>query len=243
MNWNKEEIFETLKEILGEKADGIYISYDTVDSAAEDLFYADSELTKPICNSFNTMVKTGLTRIVLIPNNKDYVIKLPVTGVYGNIYDEYGCDDPENCEIKKYVDLEEYNVFDNEQVIYDNLFSESKEVFSLSIYIGNFNNIPVYIQEKVDQIRFDMMPSISKEDSKKVSTLTSRHHYKEFVERPLTDDFIISLINLYGEEAAGYILEDCKNIDDLHTNNYGYTKEGKPVIFDFAGFDGEMYEW
>lgn len=243
MNWKAEDIFRILEEVLGKKADGVYISYDTIDCAAEDLFYSDSELTHPICNTFDVMVKSGLTRVCLVPNDTDYVIKLPVTGVYGNIYDEYGCGDPKDCDIKMYVDMEEHDIFDIEQSIYDSLLSESKEVFCPCTFVGNFNGIPVYIQPKVEKIQFYLTNFLNEEDSKRVSALTSRHHYKENVARPLTDDFIMSLINLYGEEAAGYILEDCKTIDDLHTNNYGYTKDGKPIIFDFAGFDGEMYEW
>ena len=243
MNWNTKEIFEILKEVLGEKADGIYISYDNVDMAAEDLFYSDSDLSSPICNTFDVMVKTGLTRICLVPNEKDYVIKLPITGVYGNIHDEYGCGNVEECDIKMYVDLDEYNVFDYEQAIYNSLLSESKEVFCPCTYIGNFNGIPVYVQPKIEKIQYDVMSFLNEEEVKAVSALTSRHHYKDSVDRPLTDDFIMKLINLYGEEAAGYILEDCKQIDDLHTNNYGYTSDGKPIIFDFAGFNGEMYAW
>lgn len=243
MAWNKEEIFEILADILGDNADGVYISYDNVDFGAEDLFYSDRELLTPICNSFNARVAAGMTRLVIIPNDKDYVIKLPITGVYGNIENEYDCRDIEECEVKMFVDLDEYNAFESEQLIYNSLFSESKKVFLLSEFVGDFQGIPVYVQEKVTQIRGDIMPVISEEESLRVSEVSSKHLYKESVERSLEDDFILSLINFYGEEATGWILEDCKNIDDLHYNNYGYTKDGRPVIFDFAGFDGEMYEW
>lgn len=243
MNYTTSEVFEIVSQILGDYADGIFASYDKIDSGADDPLYSDSQLTRIINSNSIAKISSGITRIAIIPFGKDYVIKMPITGIYGNPCYGYGCDDIENCEILKYVNFEDFNIFDTEQAIYDSLFLESRKVFIPCFFIGKFNGIPVYIQEKVERLQADMQITLTNEESSIVKTLTSSKNYGDFVSHPLDDDFIMAMIKEYGIEAVGYILEDCKNLDDLHCNNYGYTKNGCPVIFDFAGYDGEMYEW
>lgn len=242
MKWNKDEVFGIVRTILGENIDGVFMSYDQVENNDTDLIYTDTDFTFSVEATEDIGFAAGCTRICLIPKDKDYVIKIPVTGLYGDPDMEYGYENLEDCEIISTVNLEEYNVFDKEQAIYDSLLSESKDVFLPSIFVGEYCGIPIYIQEKVAKKEANMMSfSLSEAAATSVKKVVSEHKYDEFVDKPLYNDFIWSMITFYGEEATGFILEDCKNIDDLHSNNYGYLKDGRPVIFDFAGYDDKMY--
>ena len=133
MNWNKDEVFEIVRTMLGENIEGIFMSYDQVENSCEDLIYTNTDFTFAIEATEEIGFAAGITRICLIPKDKDYVIKMPITGLYGDPDMEYGYECLEDCEIVSSVNLDEYNVFDQEQAIYDNLFSESKNVFLILI--------------------------------------------------------------------------------------------------------------
>ena len=51
-------------------------------------------------------------------------------------------------------------------------------------------------------------------------------------------EWIVDAIAAFGEDAVLKLISfiDLEGITDLHTSNYGYTLDGKPVIFDYAGW-------
>lgn len=80
-----KEIEEILEYMLGKNATGIYCDTAEIEGDGYEEFY--SEVSE---NGFRHLIEdvegisvaSGVTRLVLIPHNKDYVIKLPIMATY-----------------------------------------------------------------------------------------------------------------------------------------------------------------
>ena len=96
MLYNKEEVFGLLKKLFG-KFDEVLIPYSNLNDDAEDPFcfsscfdtfqYAQDDTYDK--NFGDIEFGTGATKFVIIPENADYVIKLPITGIYEYTLDTY----------------------------------------------------------------------------------------------------------------------------------------------------------
>lgn len=232
-------------DFIALKEDGEYEYYLSEDE--NDLFNID-DFRRILFNNeiLNIRVASGLTKIVLIPDDKDYVIKIPITktGYYDYIEDENG-------DYRKGEFFVANNSFGDycsiEEELFNSFEDDIKEIFAETKFITKVNDLPIYIQEKVktpydkkiNQFDPNHYPSDRKSDMeihhelKVISECSEYSEYNEFQE-----DYCYDILVNYGFEFLIKLLQtiDDVGISDLHTGNYGYNKNYKPMIFDYSGY-------
>ena len=263
----KEKVFEILSLVLGDDATGIYGDYAFYESTdPETTFY--STVTEKgfgwvIEDVDKVSIKNGFSRIVIIPEKENFVIKLPITDIYDHLAKVHMKQEADICipvgEVcaipkEKYSSVEEgfmccatYNrdcdLMDEENAIFEEVPDELKTLFLPNEYIGEFNGIPVYIQEKVQCTAEDMEyeGTIDEETYfkyfNKAENLSKKTKYFELIE-----SFLADCINVYGEAITEKLLTFLRDncINDLHTGNIGYKQDGSPCIIDYAGSPEEI---
>lgn len=228
-------------DFIALKEDGDYEYY--LSENEDDLFNL-KDFRRILCENeiLNIRVASGLTKIVLIPDNKDYVIKIPITktGRYDYVEDKNGNYRKENFLI-------ENNNFGDycsiEEELFNSFEDDIKKIFAETRFITKVNDLPIYIQEKVtvpyrkkiDLFDPDHYPSDRKSDMDihyELSAISKYCEYNEFQE-----DFSYDILVNYGFDFLVKLLQtiDYAGISDLHYGNYGY-KNYKPMIFDYSGY-------
>lgn len=255
MDYNANEIYEMLEAVLGNDADGIYACERENDGDLDDCpIFSDTDFCWQVDNRvrYNNGyidVKHGATRIVFIPNNKDYVIKMSITGYY----DFDNIDIPNAYDIASYPEyLRMYKLLNSgcdlmfeENEIRDAACEELQSILLPNIYIGEWHQMSVYIQQKVATTFRDVRssgistPSESKTREEIYNSIDCLGD--SFEESPLFAAFVYDLLEIEGTEQTKIICDELYRLDisDLHGNNVGYTTDGECVIFDYAGFDEE----
>ena len=229
--------FIALKEGLG---DEYYLNED------ENDYFNIEDFKAMLFNDgiTNVDVASGMTKVVLIPNDKDYVIKIPITKIGDYEYYENEKGDWEkgkfmisDNKLGDYCSIEErlFNSFDD----------EIKEIFAETKFITKVNNLPIYIQEKIKTPyrrkinQFDPFhyPSDRKSDMDIHYELNLIGEYNEY-DNEFQEDFSYDILVNYGFEFLIKLLQmiDSKGITDLHSGNYGYNGNYKPMIFDYSGY-------
>lgn len=260
MIYNKEAILNLCADVLGKDCDGIFIHYNRFEDG-EDLPFALGECLDRFLETGETIMDctpyAGVTKLVLVPEHGDYVIKIPITGVYceigndGSDYYDHDFDEDE-YEIIARSTKKNINIFEEEENIYKEANNKAKEILLPNIYIGDFNGIPIYIQQKITEI-FSYSPSCSTHLSKNERMKTKEVFQKS---RDLNEEdscidyypcdatFIYDIIKYYGEEKAVEICKLLRKLNDLHSSNYGYVGR-VPKIHDFGGYrsDGAYWSW
>ena len=174
-------------------------------------------------NTSNFDWDDGASKLVIIPENCDYVIKIPFNGSYDSF---------EGC----YTEFSQ-NYCETEIDLYEKIISENPvfaQFFLPLIKVEEFKKYNIYIQEKchsyIDTDEKERQSSYSKE------SLTRAF---EFQKHPLPLDWIAAVFeNLKDEtlfEEFIHVLEKYDITQDLHRGNIGYYKN-KPIILDYAGF-------
>lgn len=169
----------------------------------------------------------GVTKLVLMPKECDFVIKIPFLG--GGDWDE---------KSKKYIrfsgaaEPEGWNYCKVENILYSKAKTEEVEEYFLETRcIGFVKGYPIYAQELASTFS-ELRP---KKDFNKTEI-------RDFCRRNNTRCFNVTwikdFISFYGEEAwlklSNFI--DCYGVCDLHSANIGYNTMGAPVIMDYAGY-------
>lgn len=172
----------------------------------------------------------GVTRGVVIPEDANFVIKF-------DLYKEsYVLNNYSPCrkEAQNYLKLKE---------------KELDWIVAPVEYGFTFNNIDFYLQEKCyvnedinESILYDFYSSsytaadlpegVDFEDKEKVED-----YFASLVCDPTITDILLGIFKLdYCDDILKVFYE--LEINDLHTGNFGITKSGDPVIFDYAGYFG-----
>ena len=183
---------------------------------------------------------SGATKGVVVPYHTDYVIKIPFTCSYDSYVSED--EDPyipfSNANIEmEYECGSDWDYCENEIIIYREAQRRGVEEYFVELeYIGSINQHPIYIQKKVNEIFSQDRDrnSYSKKDEDASKRYCSLNNVRCFNACWITD-----FINYYSEEAfldLSYFLEEMR-IMDLHGGNLGYMEDGRPVIFDWGGFN------
>lgn len=114
-----------------------------------------------------------------------------------------------------------------------------------TLFCNAKNNYPIYIQKKcityydyIDENETDK--KVSKEDLTEVRKSISSKTKNEYSTDSFPIFFIYSLVQKYGETKTAEFLDFvCENgFDrDMHTDNFGFSLDGSPVLIDYSGFD------
>lgn len=222
-----------------EKEEIKYILDGLADCCFEELCNENSEalIYDAVANDYEEF-DVGATKIVLIPEHENYVVKIPFSHSlcelrewndeleeyeYKEYYEEFICApyggkwDYCHSEIQVYQMAQEHNV---------------AQYFLPLQHIGDVDGHPIYVQEKVEMYDYYATKSHSRDDEDSAYNSCQSRNLDMFNVSWCTD-FILT----YGIDAFAD-LDDFFNViglTDLHSGNIGYY-HGVPVIVDYAGF-------
>ena len=187
----------------------------------------------------NFILASGVSKVAIIPKEKNYVIKIPYYGKYRKS-NGIKCFDPYFSSISKSGDY-----CKSEEIIYNKAKANGLDTFFAEIeQIGKIKSIPIYVQRKAVIFEDVYYPEDDEEENlneREVSifkTITTK--YSDLVEDeylPISwmKDFIFSYGELAFDKLYNFLSDN--NIQDLHSENIGYICE-RPVLVDFSGFEG-----
>lgn len=218
MNINLNEIKQYLKNFNPE-----HFTEDDVDYFISEISLKDST------PDFNW--ETGATKCVLIPDNRDYVIKIPFDGEMDYF---------EDCKFRYFYNgagWEGWDYCSLEQEYYIELIkgSEFEEFFLCPESIDAHRDWPIYVQPKIT-------PCAEAEGRhyKSIDSLyTVREEGISSKIRDIPDIWLATCLENMNNDVdklnrfTDFLKE---NFNDLHTGNIGYLGD-RAVIIDFAGFD------
>ena len=187
----------------------------------------------------NFILASGVSKVAIIPKEKNYVIKIPYYGKYrkSNGIKYF---DPYFSSISKSSDY-----CKSEEIIYNKAKANGLDTFFAEIeQIGKIKSIPIYVQRKAvifEDVYYpedDEEENLNEHEISIFKTITTK--YSDLVEDeylPLSwmKDFICSYGELAFDKLYNFLSDN--NIQDLHSENIGYICE-KPVLVDFSGFEG-----
>ena len=230
----KREILDYVEDIITKDADGLYINENAVDGDIDpddDCIF--SSLGKNISIPFEDLhYHCGATKLVIDYGN--YVIKIPFTGFYNWNFD----DEEVIPTLAGYWDTK--NPCEMEIDIYNEATDRLREILLPTIWVGNINNVPIYVQRKIDgsytNYRYNYKLSNGNERLGRKVKILSYGGYSA-----IDSIGIYGLISRFGIEFTKFLLEEIdESISDLHTGNYGYLNDNL-VIFDYAGYN--IFNW
>lgn len=216
-----------------------YLNCDTVDEDVLNYLPKDFDYTWSV----------GASKIAIIPNKEDYVIKLPLKGKYYGEEEEEDFENFDRFYVPGLPESHEYDHCARELELYSKAKKEHvSSILLKNTYIGEVGGEPVYIQKKA--VTFCNYYKKEIDDDEKLKSV----HTKEEAEsmkrsykksnvwiRNTGNRFNVWLIDVhkyYGEKQFIKILQFIDNyIDDLHSGNIGYIGD-RPVIIDYASFYG-----
>lgn len=242
MNFTNQKVYDYLREVLGSNVDGLYLSRQSYDNGDKNEIFSNSNFKNENIVPYETKnckIYNGISRVTIVPNDEDFVIKIAFTGIYD--YSE----EIINGEIKQYFELvqgtdEELSPFEEEYSVYNSLYTDSKPAFLQNIWVFDYCGLGIYLQPKVTSI-YKPEKSILTAEQKEELLNVSKSYSNNCQDKEISDGFIYDIIKFYGEDIAKKILADCIYISDLHDQNYGYLENGQPVFFDYGGFDPDFY--
>jgi len=184
-------------------------------------------------------IRAGVSKLVIIPDKIDYVIKIPFNGQYKPVYDDgmyYAYDDfVRFSQAGVKFESSEWDYCETELEIYAKAKDYAvEELFDRTEFFMCVNHRPVYIQAKAISIEdwCGEEKESSPEAKKNYCYCKPEHEYipREWVEQAIDYYGLDNVIRL-----KNFI--DDYSLKDFHSGNVGYTFEGKPVIIDYAGWD------
>lgn len=191
----------------------------------------------------SAQVECGISKVVIIPEDGNFVIKIPFNGMYHYNWNEDDEDDYGDSEFEYYYyacapDHSDYcwdEVIKIEKAYemgYGKLFPDTK-------FLQEKDGHRVYIQEKVRTARYFNPNDISEDSRKKAESMGK--YYKK-----CDNTWRAAVVEFYGESywkdfCDWDYLSDVNILSDMHADNYGYDMNGYPIILDASGFrDQEM---
>ena len=194
----------------------------------------DNQILANLPENLDYTYESGATKVVLIIENLDYVIKIPF---HGRIEYAYSEDEEDVFEEFSGATAGDSNCWDycKEEVFYYQKAKEKNvEKFFLETSILGYSNddYPIYIQPKARIFNYYKSKSLSAEEQ----IITNRLRSK--CETWFSVRWIRDAINWYGEAEVEKLLKFISNqeINDLHSGNLGYLND-RPVIVDYAGYN------
>ena len=222
----------------------VYNVNEIMDLVSELGLYDGVNFSEDVCDEFVGQIErddfsynTGISKLVLKPEGRDYVIKIP----FSTFYEE---EDGEYYSFSCYGDRK-WNACEYEEELYNLARGYDFERFFLPVvFVGVVNDYPIYIQAKADIIYEDRdkyQKYHSSIDTKKI--LKEKHiglmsklveNWFDAVRMLCEEDEFIGFLN--------FLQVNNNMIEDLHEANVGFYN-GMPVIVDYAGFNREEEQW
>lgn len=171
----------------------------------------------------------GMSKFVVLLDN--LVVKIPFNGYFSYI------PDPDTGEYPDELDFLKFDYSSDYCSIEESLYLKAAEAglgnfFAATIQYGKTaDGTPYYISEKVYTMYDDKATKLRK-PSPKGQKKASKTHLS------INKIWLACAIDRYGEKATNRFikfLED-NGIEDLHSDNIGFRKNGDPVLLDYCSF-------
>lgn len=227
----------------------LYKRYREIENVLDDIFgghipsYLNYDMGERICADapVGWDCSWGASKIVLIPENKNFVVKIPFKkdASYSDDYNEEAWESlPSFCSA--YYPLSGTNGFDycRSEAEYFKLAKRSgiAEFFAATIFIGTYNHYPIYIQEKINPAENDWKSHTHTpaERQKTRNTLASMNVYTDSI----ADDDLVEILQQHSKKKVKKFFDflDHYHIRDVRPANYGYDSEGMVVLSDYSDF-------
>lgn len=201
-------------------------------SDADDAEY--SEGFSYIYEQVDEEIRTGVSKVVIIPHDSSYVLKIPYRGAR----DEEKSWDFHYAGNK----IRDWDYCETEAEIYDAFKAEGLECFLAKTvrYGKDATGYPLYIQEKC-------ITSYDYEDPDSNYTYddTERKTFRSMFACGIAvanNTWNMKAIMYYGVEKYIRFMQLCMDrfpdvLSDLHSENYGYRTDGSPVLIDFSSWN------
>ena len=195
------------------------------------------EISNHECYDTNFSYNTGASKFAILDDCFDNnVIKIPFS------YDdeaEYQCDASQSfvnqcdgcCDECKYGHLDD--LLQDYCLLETGVYERAEEagldfLFAKEELLLEDDGYSVYIQEKVDGQRPVSNPDTYSQNIADIFDTSWAYNA-----------FVVAVYNYYGRDICGKLIDfiEENGINDLHTGNWGYSKEGKPIAFDYSGFN------
>ena len=185
----------------------------------------------------------GVSKIVMVPKNGDFVIKIPFNGSYSPIYNDEDPDEIIDHIWHEYIGAPEDCGWDYCATEL-NVYEKAKELgiecfFAKTEYLCSTKNFyPIYIQEKV-KTKYNVN---SKEVTPSNDSLARyRQNYIKYHNYGICKDknWMALCLDQYGEEKVTIFIDFINNIMpfincDMHSENYGFRINKTPCLIDFS---------
>ncbi len=250
MKYSVEEVIHYVREALGYNfLQGLFMSEDAIfdDTDPDERKILTS--IEPEVNyidylgcHFDFNIRMGMTKLVIIPSKRNYVIKIPFTGFYSSEFDEDGYES--NYQLRGAA---KYDVCADENYFYEQASEELQQVLTPNIFVTNIDGISIYVQEKYSTTFGEYKYSCDAKYEKTISPAKNKiidyiSYWKDNLGN-IGKSFVGALIDTFGISKAARVVFEISSIDDLHWGNYGFAKDGRCMIFDYAGYDENLYEY
>ena len=242
MNKKVEKIMSIVRDFLG-NTNGLYIKHyeyynDEVDGHLS-YYYGDDQdiITHYDTNNptflddmdFTYTYRTGASKLVIIPQYENYVIKIPFTHTYNVKADG-------TYEIFSEVN---FDICEKEVQIYEDASDEAKEFLVPNEFVGFYNGIPIYIQKKIDYT-YEDTPTIMRAAPICAATKIVRYLIdKCYIDYMFFNGLLVPYLHKFGITKFIRVVKELNRLDDIHSNNWGLYEENKIGIIDYGGYDGE----
>ena len=175
----------------------------------------------------------GATQFVIMSDDWDYVFKIPFNGEWN-----YDCDE-DNFYFEEFHHdygeraLERYDQAEDAGIGF--LFA------STQVACYSKNGYPIYVQPKVttfSEVYYEQQQEKTEEERNSVKNFLLKNYNKDY--NRLAIDWQYDVIKYYGEQVLKNLLDFIydyeTSVSDLHNDNFGYDKDGKPVILDYSDY-------
>ena len=136
----ESEVIDLVRHWLGKYVTGIWIPVGLYLGENSCSIFSNLEEGFEIKSTDEVEVKFGTTKLILIPKNKSYVIKITISGT---------CD--LDCESGWYIvqeNLASNDILSYENYLYNKMSKDLQKIVLPNHYIGEFNGLRIYIQDK-----------------------------------------------------------------------------------------------
>ena len=191
----------------------------------------------------NYIVENGVSKAVIIFDDYDFVIKTPINGMW--YYPEPEYNEEEDAEEELEYPDPIFDTFTGAEAddSSDYCWDEVKKIewayccgfealFPQTAFLVEVNNRRYYIQEKVQTVR-EYKPKVSEESRTRAENMDDQYCHG-------SKEWRAAIIENYGED---FWIRFCEwdrqvgTMSDMHSGNYGYSMDGKPIILDASGFN------
>lgn len=219
------QISDVLKFMIPEE-----FGIDEDDNLANDSM---EEVMDQIDNTDGDIITAwGVSQFVIIGANWDNVVKIPFKGMFYWYQDHDR--DFDSYEFRPFRYCKDYCA--RGYHIYEEAVEEGiEELFAEMDILGHTpDGTPIYTQEKISMTACDC----SLDDVKygTPETLEKARELKTTSYCPFLGEWVSAAIDCYGIEKFKKMLDFLtkRNINDFHTENYGYRYDGTPCLIDYS---------